>query len=112
MLGRAAAAGTRARVLDASDRELVHLAAGGDAASFDALLRPRLDRLYRMAMAIVRSEPDARDATQDACVLAWRELPRLRDPNSFDAWISQILVNSARGVVRRTGRMRNSRAFG
>lgn len=86
--------------------ELLDLAASGDRDAFDVLIRPRLDRLYRMAVAITRSEADARDATQDACVLAWRELPRLRDREKFDAWLSQILVNAARGVVRRTGRRR------
>lgn len=82
------------------DGELLKLAASGDAGAFDALLRPRLDRLFRMAVAITRSEADARDATQEACVLAWRELPALRDPEHFDAWLSQILVNSCRGLLR------------
>ncbi len=86
--------------------ELLELAVSGDRDAFDRLLGPRLDRLYRMAVAITRSETDARDATQDACVLAWRELPRLRDRSKFDAWLSQIVVNAARGVVRRTGRAR------
>ena len=94
------------RSFGARDRELLDLAASGDRDAFDVLIRPRLDRLYRMAVAITRSEADARDATQDACVLAWRELPRLRDREKFDAWLSQILVNAARGVVRRTGRRR------
>ncbi len=88
------------------DGELLELAASGDRDAFDRLIGPRLDRLYRMAVAITRSETDARDATQDACVLAWRELPRLRDRSKFDAWLSQIVVNAARGVVRRTGRAR------
>ena len=88
------------------DGQLLERAASGDRDAFDRLIRTRLDRLYRMAFAITRSEPDARDATQDACVLAWRELPRLRDQRKFDAWLSQILVNAARGVVRRTGRIR------
>ena len=88
------------------DGELVERAASGDRAAFDLLLRPRLDRLYRLAYSITRHDSDARDATQDACVLAWRELPRLRERDKFDAWLSQILVNAARGVVRRTGRVR------
>lgn len=88
------------------DGELVERAATGDRAAFDLLLRPRLDRLYRLAYSITRNDADARDATQDACVLAWRELPRLREPDKLDAWMSQILVNAARGVVRRTGRVR------
>jgi RNA polymerase sigma-70 factor, ECF subfamily len=90
------------------DAELVKLAAAGDADAFDALLRPRLDRLFRMAVAITRSEADARDATQEACVLAWRELPRLRDHDRFDPWMSQILVNSCRGLIR-SGRRRSVR---
>jgi RNA polymerase sigma-70 factor, ECF subfamily len=106
MLGGTAAATSGDGSVAARDRELLAHAAAGDADAFDALIRSRLDRLYRMAMAITRSEQDARDATQDACVLAWRELPRLRNPGSFDAWLSQILVNSARGLVRRTGRAR------
>ena len=94
------------RSIDHRDGELLELAVTGDRDAFDALLRPRLDRLFRMAFAITRSEADARDATQDACVLAWRELPRLRDHDKFDAWLSQIVVNAARGVVRKTGRTR------
>jgi RNA polymerase sigma-70 factor (ECF subfamily) len=86
------------------DDGLLTLAAAGDADAFDALLRPRLDRLFRLAIAITRSEADARDATQDACVLAWRELPRLRDRGRFDPWLSQIVVNSCRMLLRRNRR--------
>jgi RNA polymerase sigma-70 factor (ECF subfamily) len=91
---------------DRRDGELIELAASGDRDAFDGLIRPRLDRLYRMSFAITRTEADARDATQDACVLAWRELPRLRDRSRFDAWLSQIVVNAARGVVRKQSRTR------
>lgn len=90
----------------ARDGELVERAASGDRSAFDLLIHPRLDRLYRLAYSITRNDSDARDATQDACVLAWRELPRLRDRDKLDAWLSQILVNAARGVVRRTSRVR------
>jgi len=89
-----------------ADDDLVERAARGLPEAFDALIRPRLDRLYRMALAITRSEADARDAVQEACVLAWRELPRLRDPGRFDAWLSQILVNACRGLLRRQRRVR------
>jgi RNA polymerase sigma-70 factor, ECF subfamily len=90
----------------AADDALVERAARGQPEAFDALIRPRLDRLYRMAVAITRSEADARDAVQEACVLAWRELPRLRDRLRFDAWLSQILVNACRGLLRRQRRVR------
>lgn len=94
------------RSTGAPDNELVGLAAHGDRDAFDVLIRPRLDRIYRLAYAITRSEADARDATQEACVLAWREVGRLRDRAKFDPWLSQIAVNAARGLVRRTSRTR------
>jgi RNA polymerase sigma-70 factor (ECF subfamily) len=74
--------------------------------AFDALLRPRLDRLFRIAVAILRSEADARDAVQEGCVHAWRALPRLREPGRFDAWLTQIVVNDCRSLVRRRQRGR------
>ncbi len=88
-----------------SDAALLDRAARGDVDAFDELLTSRLDRLFRMAVAITRSEADARDAVQDASVLAWRELPRLRDRGRFDAWLSQILVNACRGILRRQRRV-------
>ncbi len=99
-------AGRIERSTGAPEHELLRLAATGNRDAFDALIRPRLDRLYRLAYAITRSESDARDATQDACVLAWREVGRLRDAAKFDPWLSQIAVNAARGLVRRTSRTR------
>jgi RNA polymerase sigma-70 factor (ECF subfamily) len=96
----------RARAAVRRDLTLLERAAQGDAAAFDTLLRPRLDRLFRMAVAITRSEADARDAVQEACVLAWRELPRLRDREKFDAWLAQILVNACRGFLRKQRRVR------
>jgi RNA polymerase sigma-70 factor, ECF subfamily len=106
VIGGSLAADANDEAVTRTDDLLLERAAAGDRDAFDRLIRSRLDRLFRMAFAITRSEPDARDATQDACVLAWRELPRLRDRGKFDAWLSQILVNAARGVVRRASRIR------
>jgi RNA polymerase sigma-70 factor (ECF subfamily) len=89
-----------------AEAALLARAARGQPEAFDALIRPRLDKLHRMALAITRSEADARDAVQEACVLAWRELPRLRQHDRFDSWLAQILVNACRGLVRRQRRVR------
>jgi RNA polymerase sigma-70 factor (ECF subfamily) len=88
------------------DASLLERAADGDIEAFDALLRPRLERLFRIAVAILRSEADARDAVQDGCVHAWRALPRLREPVRFDAWLTQIVVNDCRSLLRRRQRGR------
>ena len=84
----------------ATDRALVEQAADGDREAYDALVRPRLDRLFASALTILRHEADARDAVQDACVGAWRQLGSLRDPERFDAWLGRILVNTCREQLR------------
>jgi RNA polymerase sigma-70 factor (ECF subfamily) len=90
------------------DREMLLLdrAARGEVEAFDALLRPRLERLCRVAVSITRSEADARDAVQEASVDAWRQLPKLRDRTRFDPWLSQIVVNACRELLRGQNRRR------
>jgi RNA polymerase sigma-70 factor (ECF subfamily) len=92
--------------LAVADAGLLERAARGDVEAFDALLRPRLDRLFRIAVAILRSEADARDAVQEGCVHAWSALPRLREHDRFDAWLTQIVVNDCRTLMRRHQRSR------
>jgi len=82
---------------------LVERARAGDRDAFEALVERWLEPSLRTAYAIVGTEADARDATQDAFLQAWRELPRLRDPASFDAWFNRILVNRCR-TLRHRGR--------
>ena len=80
--------------------DLVERASEGDKLAFEALLATWLEPAFRTALAILGNEPDARDATQDAFLIAWRKLPQLREPDRFDAWLYRILVNSCRGLRR------------
>ena len=89
-----------------AEQSLIDRAATGDTAAFEALLAPRLDPLFRSAWAILGNEADARDATQEACISAWRNLPTLRDADRFDAWLGRVLVNSCRMLLRKRGRVR------
>jgi RNA polymerase sigma-70 factor (ECF subfamily) len=90
----------------AGEPALIERARRGDAAAFEALLEPRLDGLLRTAWGIVGNEADARDATQEACVSAWRHLPELRDLDHFDAWLGRVLLNSCRMLLRKRRRVR------
>ena len=80
--------------------DLVRRARDGDATAFDALARVRIDRSFRLALAILRSEMDASDAIQEAYLAAWRRLPTLRDPTRFDAWLDRIVINACRMALR------------
>lgn len=85
---------------------LVERAMAGDRMAFDQLVERRVDRAYRIARGILGNDADARDATQDAFLDAWRQRARLRDPGRFDAWFGRIIVNSCRQLLR--GRRRRA----
>ena len=87
--------------------ELVERARAGDPGAFEALLRARGDRLLAIARKILRDPDAAEDALQQAVIVAWRTLPRLRDPGAFDAWLTRILVNACYGEANRTRRFRS-----
>ena len=61
-------------------------------------------RLDAAARLILRDGDLARDAVQDAMVRAWRDLPGLRDPDRFDAWLRKLTVNACIDVARRRRR--------
>jgi RNA polymerase sigma-70 factor (ECF subfamily) len=69
-------------------------------------MHARIDAVYRVSYAIVGDEADARDATQETFISAWRRIRELRDPDRFDAWLQRIAVNAARMTLRARGRRR------
>ena len=67
-----------------------------------------MDAVHRLTYSILGNAADAQDAAQDTFVAAWRQLPRLRDPETFDAWLQRIAINAAR-MVHRARRRRSVR---
>lgn len=98
---------TRAATTTTSaDDVLVRLARTGDAKAFGILVDARIDRCYRLAWSILSNDADAADATQDALLAAWRQLPRLRDVAAFDGWLNRIVANAALMARRHRLRLR------
>jgi len=76
------------------DRDLVEAARKRDRTAYADLIRTRGDRLFAIAQRILRDVDRTEDALQDALVIAWRDLPGLRDPDRFDAWLHRLVVRS------------------
>ncbi len=83
------------------DRDLVEQAQRGDREAFAILARSRGNVLFGIARRILRDVDLAEDAVQQTLVIAWRELPRLRDPDRFDAWLQRTLVHACYAESRR-----------
>ena len=86
------------------DSALVVRAQGGDREAFSAIAAASYSRLHRVAQNILSDLDRADDATQQAVVSMWRNLPRLREPDRFEAWSYRILVNACYSEARRSRR--------
>jgi RNA polymerase sigma-70 factor (ECF subfamily) len=85
-------------------RDLVERAGRGDHDAFAALVGATIARLEAVARLILRDPELARDAVQEAYLRAWRDLPGLRDPDRFEAWLHRLTVNASLDAVRRRRR--------
>jgi RNA polymerase sigma-70 factor (ECF subfamily) len=79
-------------------------ARSGDRAAFEQLVREGYDRLYALARRIVTDPSDAEDVTQETFLRAWRDLPGLREPERFEAWLTRMLVHTSYDHLRRRRR--------
>jgi len=90
--------------------DLVERAQAGDRDAFAALATASIDRSYAIAYRILRDMHLAQDATQQALLSAWRDLPTLREPARFEAWLYRLVVRAcyaeARSVRRSGGHVR------
>src|SRR6266581_1410957 len=86
------------------DTQLVVRAQGGDQQAFASLAMAAGDRLHAVAHRILRDTDLAEDATQQALLNVWRDLPQLCDPARFDAWSYRLLVRACYAEARRTRR--------
>ena len=81
------------------DTDLVVRAQRGDEEAFASLAVAVGDRLHAVSFRILRDTHLAEDATQQALLAIWRDLPTLRDPARFDAWSYRLLLRAC-GTVR------------
>ena len=78
-------------------QDLVERARKGDHDAFAVLAGATSGRLDAAARLILRDPDLAQDAVQETMIRCWRDLPTLRDPDRFEAWLHRIFLNVCRG---------------
>jgi RNA polymerase sigma-70 factor (ECF subfamily) len=86
------------------DTELVIRAQRGDQGAYTMVAGEIADRFLAVARRILRDLDLAEDATQQALIAIWQDLPQLRDPARFEAWAYRLLVNACYTEGRRQRR--------
>ena len=86
-----------------SETALIEAAQKKDPAAFEELVRLYERSVLRLAMNMLRSPEDARDAYQEAFLKAYRKLDTFRFQCSFHTWIYRITTNVCLDQLRRKG---------
>ncbi len=87
------------------DRELVDAVRGGDSASYGVLYRAHAAAVRRVVAAMVGDPATTDDVVQEAFVRALEQLPNLREPDRFRAWLMAIARHAAVDALRARRRL-------
>ena len=86
------------------DTDLVIRAQRGDKEAYSLLATEIADHYLAVARRILRDLDLAEDATQQALLAIWRDLPQLRDPARFEAWSYRLLMRACYAEGRKERR--------
>ena len=86
------------------DTDLVVRAQGGDKDAYALVANEIADRFLAVARRILRDRDLAEDATQQALLAIWQDLPRLHDPGRFEPWSYRVLVHACYAEGRKERR--------
>ena len=83
------------------DVELVRRAKAGELAAFETLTNRHEQRVYSLALRVLRHEQDAEDVTQQTFLSAVEHLAGFREEASFSTWLLRIATHAALKVIRK-----------
>ncbi len=83
------------------DAELVRHAKAGDFAAVEALTTRYEQKVFSLALRMLRQHQDAEDVTQQTFLSALQHLPEFREESSFSTWLLRIATHAALKVIRK-----------
>ncbi len=93
-----------------SDEQMVQRALTGDAEAFGEIVHRWERRIFALAYGMLGREEDARDATQETFLAAFRSLRGFRGESKVSSWLHRIAVNQC--ITRqRWAKVRNEAAI-
>jgi RNA polymerase sigma-70 factor (ECF subfamily) len=93
----------------AADAALIERLRAGDPAAYEELVRSHTSHLLAVARRLLRQDEDARDAVQEAFLLAFRGLSSFAGRCRVSTWLHRIVVNVA--LMRLRSRQRKPEAL-
>jgi RNA polymerase sigma-70 factor (ECF subfamily) len=91
----------------AEDVSLVAALKAREPGALDALMKRHGNHLRRVLTRVLGAhDTETPDVLQDVAVIAWQSIGRLEAAGALKAWLTQIAVFTARGLIRRRHRNR------
>jgi len=87
-----------------SDAEIIQAVLQGDVDRYAALVDKYQGPAHRLAFSLLGNSEDAKDASQEAFVNAYRSLARFRGRAAFSTWLYRIVVNECKDAQKRSAR--------
>lgn len=86
---------------DLADEQLVELASGRDPDAFGEIVRRWERKIFALCFGMLTREDEARDATQETFIAAYRNIGRFRGEAKVSSWLHRIAVNQCLTQKRR-----------
>lgn len=83
-----------------TEEALVFAAKNGNEKCFEELYKIYYDKIYALALTIVKSSTDAEDILQITFIKAWQNICRLENISAFNTWLQKITVNQCNSLLR------------
>lgn len=90
------------------ERGLIAAAQAGDGEAFNQLALAHQGRLYAVAYYILGDAASAADATQEALISAYRNLPVFRQGAALKSWLYRIVTRKCYDLLRDARRRRST----
>jgi RNA polymerase sigma-70 factor (ECF subfamily) len=90
--------------LELSDTQIIERTLGGEHDAFNLLVRRWERQIYGLALRMLGRDDEAKDATQETFLLAYRNLSKFRGEAKFSSWIYRIALNICNTKLRNRSR--------
>lgn len=82
-------------------RELIERCQQGDGQAQERLYKLYASAMFNICRRMLGDEDEAQDILQESFLDAFQKLPKLRDLNTFSAWIKRIVINNCINSIRK-----------
>lgn len=84
--------------------EAVEKAKNGEPEGYEYLYEQTYSEKYSIALHYMKNKEDAQDVLHDSYLRAWAHIAEIKKPDRFSAWLSQIVVNTAKNMLKKQSR--------